>query len=65
MNFSLIPGQAEIKAKLIRSVSEERVSHAQLFAGAEGCGSMALALAYARYISCENRTESDSCGVCK
>ena len=65
MNFSLIPGQAEIKAKLIRSVSEERVSHAQLFAGAEGCGSMALALAYARYISCENRTEFDSCGVCK
>jgi DNA polymerase-3 subunit delta' len=64
-NFSQIPGQAEIKAKLIRSVTEERVSHAQLFAGAEGCGSMALALAYARYISCENRTESDSCGVCK
>ena len=24
-----------------------------------------LALAYARYISCENRTENDSCGICK
>ena len=65
MNFSRIPGQKEIKAKLLRSVKEERVSHAQLFTGPEGCGSMALALAYARYISCENRTDDDSCGTCK
>ena len=57
MNFSQIPGQKEIIGKLIRSVQEERVSHAQLFSGPEGCGSMALALAYARYISCENRSE--------
>ena len=65
MNFSRIPGQKEIKAKLLRSVHEERVSHAQLFAGPEGCGGMALALAYARFISCENRTGNDSCGTCK
>jgi DNA polymerase-3 subunit delta' len=65
MNFSRIPGQKEIIGKLIRSVHEERVSHAQLFAGPEGCGSLALALAYARFISCENRTEHDSCGTCK
>jgi DNA polymerase-3 subunit delta' len=65
MNFSQIPGQKEIKAKLLRSVKEERVSHAQLFAGPEGCGSMALALAYARYINCESRTDYDSCGTCK
>jgi DNA polymerase-3 subunit delta' len=65
MNFSQIPGQKEIKAKLLRSVKEERVSHAQLFTGPEGCGSMALALAYARYISCENKSDLDSCGTCK
>jgi len=65
MNFSQIPGQEEIIRKLLRSVHEERVSHAQLFAGPEGCGSMALALAYAKFISCENRTEHDSCGTCK
>jgi DNA polymerase-3 subunit delta' len=65
MNFSSIPGQKDIKIKLLRSVKEERVSHAQLFSGKEGCGSMALALAYAMYISCENRTDTDSCGVCK
>jgi DNA polymerase-3 subunit delta' len=65
MKFSQIPGQAEIIAKLLRSVKEERVSHAQLFTGPEGCGSLALALAYAQYVSCENRTADDSCGTCK
>src|SRR5512133_1869853 len=65
MNFERIPGQKEIKTKLLRSVKEERVSHAQLFAGPDGCGSMALALAFAKYVSCENKTPSDSCGVCK
>jgi DNA polymerase-3 subunit delta' len=65
MNFSQIPGQKETIARLIRSVKEQRVSHAQLLSGPEGCGSLAIALAYARYVSCENRTESDSCGICK
>ena len=65
MNFSQIPGQKEIITRLIRSVKEERVSHAQIFTGPEGCGSLALALAYAKYISCENRNENDSCGICR
>jgi DNA polymerase-3 subunit delta' len=65
MNFATIPGQKSLIDKLLRSVHEERVSHAQLFTGPEGCGSLALALAYATYISCENRSETDSCGVCK
>ena len=65
MNFSDIPGQKETIESLIRSVKEERVSHAQLLTGPEGCGSLALALAYAKYVSCENRTETDSCGTCK
>jgi DNA polymerase III subunit delta' len=65
MNFSQFPGQKETISRLIRSVKEERVSHAQLFTGPEGCGSLALALAYARYVSCENRSDHDSCGICK
>ena len=65
MNFSQIPGQKETIDRLIRSVKEQRVSHAQLLSGPEGCGSLALALAYARYVSCENRSETDSCGICK
>ncbi|MBP1664920.1 MAG: putative polymerase delta subunit, partial [Bacteroidetes bacterium] len=27
-------------------------------------GKLALAIAYAQYISCTNRTETDACGVC-
>jgi len=65
MKFSEIPGQKDIIAKLISSVKSERVSHAQLFTGPEGCGSLALALAYAKYVSCENRSPRDSCGTCK
>jgi DNA polymerase-3 subunit delta' len=65
MNFSRIPGQTEIISKLLRSVKEERVSHAQLFTGPAGCGSLALALAYAQYVSCEDKKENDSCGHCK
>lgn len=65
MRFSEIPGQKEIINKLISSVRSERVSHAQLFAGPEGCGSLPLALAYAQYVSCENRSNRDSCGSCK
>lgn len=65
MNFSQIPGQKEIINRLIRSVQEERVSHAQIFTGPEGCGSLAVALAYAKYISCENRNDTDSCGTCR
>lgn len=65
MKFTDIPGQKEVIQKLIGSVKSERVSHAQLFTGPEGCGNLALALAYAQYISCENKTPRDSCGTCK
>lgn len=65
MKFSDIPGQKEIISKLIGSVRSERVSHAQIFSGPEGCGSLALALAYGQYVSCENRSQHDSCGTCK
>jgi DNA polymerase-3 subunit delta' len=64
MKFSEIIGQKSIVDKLIRSVAEERVSHAQLFAGPEGSGKLALAIAFAQYISCENGTADDSCGLC-
>ena len=65
MLFRNIIGQEQIKKRLIRSVKENRVSHAQLFLGQEGCGNLALALAYAQYISCENKGKDDSCGVCR
>lgn len=64
MLFSSIIGQDEIKERFIRSVQEQRISHAQLICGIEGIGKLPLALAYAQYICCENRGETDSCGTC-
>jgi len=64
MFFRDVIGQDDIKARLIRSVDEGRVAHAQLFYGAAGVGCLPMALAYAQYLSCENRTDGDSCGQC-
>ncbi len=65
MQFKDIIGHSEIKKRLIGSVKNNRISHAQLFLGSEGNGKLALAIAYAQYINCENPTENDSCGQCK
>lgn len=64
MQFRDIIGQSELKQKLTATVAEGRISHAQLFEGAAGYGSLPLALAYAQYVSCTDRGEHDSCGVC-
>jgi len=64
MQFKNIIGQQATKQRLITSVTENRVSHAQLFLGPEGSGSLALAVAYAQYLSCEDKQPDDSCGVC-
>ncbi|MFC2115462.1 ATP-binding protein [Bacteroidota bacterium] len=64
MRFSEVTGHSELKQRLIQSVKEERVPHAQIFHGPEGSGSLALALAYASYLSCLDRQSEDSCGKC-
>jgi len=64
MLFSEIIGQQEIKKRFINTVTEQRIPHAQLLRGPEGVGKLALAIAYAQYICCENRSATDSCGVC-
>ncbi len=64
MRFIDIPGNAKVKNELIQTVNTERISHAQLFFGEEGSSALALSLAYCQYISCENRSSSDSCGEC-
>lgn len=42
----------------------QHLPHALLLVGAEGTGALPLALAFAQYIFCKNRTEDDACGVC-
>jgi DNA polymerase III subunit delta' len=64
MLFKEVIGQEEIKKRLTLTVHENRISHALLFLGPEGSGNLALALAYAQFISCTNRQQDDSCGVC-
>ena len=64
MQFKEIIGQESIKRHLIQTVEENRVSHAQLFLSCDGSGALLLAIAYAQYINCLNRTPTDSCGVC-
>lgn len=64
MKFSDIIGQEKIKKQLVQSVENKKLSHAIMLLGSEGNGSMALAIAFAQYINCENKTDSDSCGEC-
>ena len=64
MRFCDIIGQEEVKRQLRQAVRDGRIAHAQLFAGPQGVGKLALALAYAQYVACPNRTEHDSCGTC-
>jgi len=79
MRFSEIPGNQQIKEKLIRTVLDQRVSHAQLFFGQEDCNKLALAIGYAQFINCTDKQGiipdpgrndtlfeglPDSCGVC-
>lgn len=64
MQFRDVIGQEDVKQQLRLSVQEGRIPHAQLFTGPSGVGKLPLALAYAQYIACPNRTADDSCGVC-
>lgn len=64
MYFKDIIGQKEAKQRLIKEAMENKIPHARLFCGKEGVGKLPLAIAYARYLSCMHRTETDACGVC-
>jgi DNA polymerase-3 subunit delta' len=64
MQFKDVIGQNAAKAQLIKSVQDDRISHAQLFLGNLGHGSFPLALAYVQYLFCENKMGNDSCGNC-
>ncbi len=63
MKFSGIPGLTETKKLLTDSLQSNHIAHAQLFVGADGALNLPLALAYATYLHCENKT-ADACGVC-
>ena len=64
MFFKDIIGQTEAKQRLIKEIQEGKIPHARLFCGGQGTGKLPLAIAYARYLSCEHPGETDACGNC-
>ena len=64
MLFKEIPGNKIVKKELINSVTKNRIAHAQLFLGKSGNAKLALAIAFAQFLNCEERGETDSCNSC-
>ena len=64
MQFKDIIGQEATKSRFIQTVNANRVSHAQLIVGEKGVGKLAMAIAFAQYVSCQNKQANDSCGQC-
>lgn len=64
MFFKDIIGQEDIIASLLRQVEENRVPHSIMFSGPAGCGKLPMALAFAKYLLCENPDGHDACGEC-
>ena len=64
MRFADIIGNAEVAKAMASMADSGRVAHAMLMYENEGCGAMALALAYVQYLNCANPKDGDSCGEC-
>ncbi|WP_300728257.1 DNA polymerase III subunit delta' [uncultured Bacteroides sp.] len=64
MYFKDVIGQAEAKQRLLTMVRESRIPHAILLSGKDGTGKLPLAIAFARYLCCENPGPDDACGHC-
>lgn len=65
MKFSDIRGNDHVKTAFVNMVQSGRIPHAILMYENEGCGALALALAFVQYLNCGNREgKEDSCGAC-
>ena len=64
MRFADVIGNAEVAKALVSMADSGRVAHAMLMYENDGCGALALALAYIQYLNCKNRQGGDSCGEC-
>jgi len=61
MNFNQIIGQEYLVNYLRRTIDNGKISHAQLFVGNEGVGTLPMAIAYASYIICKNHNDPEKC----
>ena len=64
MRFADVIGNASVAEVLSSMADSGRVAHAMLMYENEGCGALALALAYVQYLNCSNPQGGDSCGEC-
>ena len=65
MKRNEVIGQDEVWQRLIELVREGRLPHAIMLCGPQGCGKMAIALAFASYLLCQNREgRNEACGEC-
>ena len=79
MLFKEVIGQESLKQHLTEMAAHNRLSHAMLFLGPEGCGALNLSMAFAQYLLCEKvrasatpslfgdneaKLPADSCGEC-
>ncbi|QJW88375.1 DNA polymerase III subunit delta' [Spirosoma taeanense] len=64
MLFNEIIGQDDTKQLLLRAVQTNHLAHALLFDGPAGSANLALALALAQYVNCEDKQPADACGRC-
>ena len=64
MYFSDFPGQESTKTQLLDLFKSERVPHALLLNGEEGCGHLQLALSFSSLLLCKSPTPLDACKNC-
>ncbi len=64
MRFADIIGNSHVSKAFVSMADTGRVAHAMLLYENEGCGALALALAYVQYLNCANPSGGDSCGEC-
>ena len=64
MRFADIIGNRDVAKALASMADSGMVAHAMLMYENEGCGALALALAYLQYLNCSNPHDGDSCGEC-
>lgn len=64
MRFSDVIGQDRVKHHLQEMARSGHLPHALMLCGPQGAGKLPLALAYARYLLCENPGQDEACQEC-
>ena len=64
MRFEDIVGHDDVKRALVGMIDRDSIPHAIMFYENDGCGALALALAFLQYLVCRGREDGDSCGAC-